>query len=163
MRSTATIAAAAIAVGMIWFGVVRPTRIDEAKQRALATTLAAAANPGSFASRQLARRALNRVEPLLDAFDADAELKLIAAANKYLVKDLEGAITTYRAAAAIEGRPEIFTYLGTMELMAGRREEAIRSFAKAVAFAPSYRDRPEIQPVRREVIAAAEAIRGSAF
>lgn len=77
---------------------------------------------------------------------------LVALGGQYaLLGRAEPAIDAYRAALALEERPEIWLNLGQVHLAAGREEEAREAFAKAVALAPHLRGRvPEaLRPERR--------------
>jgi tetratricopeptide (TPR) repeat protein len=114
---------------------------------------------GSPASRRLARETLERLEPFLKASDRDAELLVLAAASAYSIGDLKRAEQLYAEAAALEGRPEIMTYLGAVQSEMALPDKAIASFGRAVAFAPSFINRDEIGPLRAEVDSRANAIR----
>jgi tetratricopeptide (TPR) repeat protein len=61
----------------------------------------------------------------------------IAQGSQHLVfGNYDAAIEEYRAAAALEPRPEIYLNLGRAELLGGRTEDAKRDFALAVRLDP---------------------------
>lgn len=154
---------ALIAAAMVWLGVVQPLQLDRLKKPMLEATQLASANVGSPASRRMARVNLDNMEPAAAKYDADAELLTLAAANAYMVNDRERAVALYARAVAVEGRPELFTYLGSVEAELGRNDEAVESYAHAVAFAPSFIDRAEIAPLRTQVLARAAQLRRAPF
>jgi tetratricopeptide (TPR) repeat protein len=73
----------------------------------------------------------------------------IARGSQYLVfGDPEMAIESYRAALALEPRPEIYVYLGLAELAAHRVEDARRDFGLALRLDPRFllSVPPELRP-----------------
>lgn len=89
----------------------------------------------------IARDIVQLVEPHLGDFPPDVDLYMIAAANYRLVADFETAEQTYRRALRIGRRPEIYLNLGDVLLQQGRTDEALESYAIAVAFSTAYYDR----------------------
>lgn len=159
IRRIAPFAAIAFSCVMIWCGVIRPVMLAKTKREANLAMQNVARDYGSAASRRLARETLEQLEPFLKSPDRDAELLVLAAACAYSVGDLKRSEKLYAGAAAIEGRPEILTYLGAVQAQMGLPDRAVNSFGRAVAFAPAFINREEISTLRVEVDARANAIR----
>lgn len=159
IRWLTLLAGIAFACAMLWYSVTRPIAIGRAKRAANLSMQRVTRNFGSVTSRHKARQTLERLEPFVTASDRDAELLVLAAASAYSIGDLKRAEKHYAEAAALEGRPEIMAYLGAVQAEMGLLDQATASYARAVAFAPSFIHRDEIGALRSEVETQADAIR----
>ena len=140
-RTLAWLLAGALAVGLIYqtgraidrLRVSKALRVVEVMSDRMART--------GQASRPLVSGHFRILEDARRRDPAEVGV-LVALGGQYaLLGRTEPAVEAYRAALALEPRPEIWLNVGQMHLAAGREEEAREAFAKAVTLAPHLRER----------------------
>ena len=136
-RVLAGILAAAAAVGIWTFSIV-PYRCNLAKKRIIRLSAAALAETDATRAAKNAARNLALTQECRRRLPRDIDFIILAAANRRILGDFEGAIGDYRTAVQVEERPELYFELGITQLEAGDRAGAVDSFTRAVLFRPQH-------------------------
>jgi tetratricopeptide (TPR) repeat protein len=105
-----------------------------------AATMAAANALSKPAGAAQARRNLEGLLALERRCPPDVDLSMMAGANAMVLGRPELAVTAYRRALAVEGRPEVYLALGQAQLAARHETEAVDSFTLAARFNPHVLD-----------------------
>ncbi len=142
--------------------VVAPYRCNRVKPAVERAIDEAADRQGSINAPVVARLALQRIEnacacglPDLDAqFDAAAALQLLSRNRE--------AEQRYRAALALDRRPEIYLQLGNTQLALGQRAEGEQNLYRAGLFNPQMLEDVEDPLVRRRIYDRVVGARGHA-
>lgn len=134
-RALSALAFAAALAG-IWRWSYLPYRCNIDKRPIVGRTRAIANERRDDVARAYAREALAEIRPLRRACPRDLDLLMMEATNQAAMSHMDEAIATYRAALAVEKRPEIYFELANTEYAAGHFEDAVRDGALAVRFKP---------------------------
>ena len=138
-RTLPWLLAGALAVGRVSHTGRARDRLRVSKRLRVGEAMSELMAQSGQASRPLVSRHFQILEDARRRDPAEVGV-LVALGGQYaLLGRTEPAIDAYRAALALEPRPEIWLNLGRMHLAAGREEEAREAFAKAVALAPHLR------------------------
>lgn len=138
-----------IAAALILKLGVQPLRCDIELRALEERTLQAMNDPGHLAA-PLARETIERADAALAHCRKQLEFLMVKGANQRILNRREDAVETYKRAAALEKRPEIFFQLGATLFEAGRSLDAIEPFAQACRFQPSLLDQVP-QSIRSDI------------
>lgn len=134
-RALSSLAFAAALAGIVRWAVL-PYHCNIAKRPLVARTDAISAERRDDVARAYAREALAALRPLRRNCPRDIDLLMMEAANLNAMEHREESIAAYRAALAVEKRPEIYFDLANVEYAAGHMDDAVRDGALAVWFRP---------------------------
>lgn len=119
----------------IWHACVLPLRYEIALGTLERATLATITLPDDRA-RFLAGQTLDTINKYRDRFPHDVRLAMIEGANERIRGQASAAVGAYERALRYDRRPEIYLNLALAEQQLGHRENAARSLANAIRFAP---------------------------
>ena len=117
---------------------VRPYLANRTTKALMARTIMAYENRESTAGRAMASANLTRLREAERYAPRDIQTLMLQAGNYRALGQHERAAARYRAALAIEQRPEIYMNLAQTQLELMQFDEGIGSYVKAVRFDPFY-------------------------
>lgn len=127
---------AVLAVGCAGQAVRWRSRLEAGRLLAQVEALSMAVAQQGKAPRRLLQVNLDVLRRAAALDPVEVGVPIARGSQHLLFGSPEAAIEPYRAAAALEPRPEIYLNLGRAEWMAGRTEEAHRDFALALRLDP---------------------------
>lgn len=138
--------------------IVQPLRCSIREKEASRITQAAIEARSGSVAVALARQSLETLGECLGARPTSNCL-MIAAMNFRVMGRLDDAVQTYSRVMLRERRPEIYFNLGETTELVGRRDEALRYYAEAVSFDPTYLTALSDSSLRSEVRSALQRVR----
>jgi hypothetical protein len=134
------------------------------KRRAEQLTTRAETIASDFARQATAVRAAERMERCIASFPSDWQCHVLEGALHQIAERKPAAMASYRAALALEERPEIYAAISILQLEQGQTEEGLRNAEKATTFnlefaaryEPSLRDELWARARERERLLKAE-------
>jgi tetratricopeptide (TPR) repeat protein len=156
VRVAIVCAAAAIGAWALVHWVYRPYDCNRKLSALAARTVAAAETADGYQRTVRARRNLEELMPLREACPTAVRVPMLIGANEELVGRLEDAERSYRAALAIEPRPEIHVAIAKVAIQQGRVDDFVANYAAAVRFAPPILEEILPEELKKRVLRAAQ-------
>ncbi len=148
LQTLAVVAFAAFAVYQCAYVPIHCSREVWRSEQALA---AAAERGDRSLEANAANQALRRLQPCGESRPLDVNVPMLVALSYRFLLRHDLAVKAYEDALAIDRRPEIYLGLGSEQLQAGRREEAVNSLFQACSFDPRILDAIDDGQARLEV------------
>ena len=151
---TAAVAGVLALTGVaLYFAVFRRVAATVGARRgAEATSRVMARFTPDYVRPSAAREALAILEPIRNGSPDDQRTAMLRGSNLLVLNQPEAAEEAYREALSWGERPEIYVALANAQAAAGKREAAIGSLGRALAFDPYLLIRAEAADLRDEAI-----------
>ena len=134
MKSLATLLLAVASATAIWQIPVQRYRANLSRRQIEMLVVRAEASASEHARRTLALRAIELTHQPLEIDPTDYRTLILKGAAEAAAGRSDAALATYRHALTVNERPEIYAYMGILQMERGEVDDAMANLLKASDF-----------------------------